>query len=108
MFQEALSTKAERGPAFAHGPYSANPGCRVFVFKLHSGDIPQGGQRVRAWEDLPPTSLHILGSQFSPSSPCLHAEDLLTTLCDKDILQFIEVLKISDMVIKDVSWLLFI
>lgn len=107
MFQESLSTKAERGPAFAHGPYSANPGCSVFVFKLHSGDIPQGGQRVRAWEDLPPTSLHVLGSQFSPSSPCLHAEDLLT-LCDKDILQFIEVLKISDMVIKDVSWLLFI
>ena len=51
---------------------------RLLLFKLPSEEIPRGGQRVGAWEDLPATSLHGLGSQCLRSSLCLHAEGLLT------------------------------
>ena len=76
--KKTLFTKAESGPTFTHGPYSAKPGFRLLLFKLPSEEIPRGGQRVGAWEDLPATSLHGLGSQCLRSSLCLHAEGLLT------------------------------
>ena len=98
--KKTLFTKAESGPAFTHGPCSANPGCKVFIFKLPSEEIPRGGSpsHVTTWPGEPVLTLFPLfacwGSAYNT--------------CDDDILQLINVLKISGMVIKDVSWLLFI